>query len=536
MARTLPTEKETTDTAFNRISLYILLAAGLLLRLRLAWSTFLNPDEALHYFLARQASLSLAYRASLTTAHPPLMILFLHYWSAMGNSEIFLRLPFVVAGTGFCWVMFLWVRQIADACAAWFAVALFLFLPPLISLSAEIRQYSFLLLFCALCLYFLERGLNENSSRKMVLSVVFLWLGLFTHYSALIFALAAGGYALSRILSSRFRFPLIMVWGVGQAVAVGICAFLYESQISPLRRAGVLSEIASTWLSSSIFHGGKTQVVSFAWSRSVRLFRYFFSNGTIGSLALLLFIFAIVGLAISNKNIRQHSRALALLLVLPFFIAFAAAIGGAYPYGGTRHDIILALFAIPAIAIALDQLPVVPGRSASIWAKAALVGCGLIIGNFFPTPTGPYIRPRDQRRELMQAAMNSLRSLPANSVIFTEDQGSVTLNYYLCAEPMALPFYSPAHEILKFRCGDNNLLVATGTPGGFDRAEFSRQLSEAWQAVPNSTELYLFQSGWINDKEQDWTDRLRQLGGDPQNFGRNILICRINQSEENAAK
>src|SRR6185437_1749538 len=83
---------------------FLFIAAGLFLRLRLAWLTFLNPDEALHYFFAHQPSLKLAYQASLSTAHPPLMILFLHYWSFLGRSEFFLRLPFVIAGTLFCWV------------------------------------------------------------------------------------------------------------------------------------------------------------------------------------------------------------------------------------------------------------------------------------------------------------------------------------------------------------------------------------------------------------------------------------------------
>src|SRR5207245_9282955 len=121
---------------------YLLLSAAcFFLRLRLAWLTFLNPDEALHYFLAHQASLKLAYQASLTTAHPPLMILFLHCWSLLGHPEFFLRLPFVIAGTLFCWVMFLWIRRVANGTAACFALAMFLFAPSLISLSAEIRQY-----------------------------------------------------------------------------------------------------------------------------------------------------------------------------------------------------------------------------------------------------------------------------------------------------------------------------------------------------------------------------------------------------------
>jgi hypothetical protein len=35
----------------------------------------------------------------------------------------------------------------------------------------------------------------------------------------------------------------------------------------------------------------------------------------------------------------------------------------------------------------------------------------------------------------------------------------------------------------------------------------------------------MFQSGWIDDKEDDWLAELRRLGGTPQNFGPNILVC-----------
>src|SRR6185437_11691663 len=167
---TAPSQEPTSRHA--QAAMLAMLGAGLLLRLRLAWLTFLNPDEALHYYLAHQSSIKLAYEASLTTAHPPLMILLLHLWSVLGSSEFFLRIPFVLAGTLLCWAMFLWMRRVAAASAAWYTLALFLFLPSLISLSAEIRQYAFLLFFCAGALYFLERAIAQSSAPSMILSGV----------------------------------------------------------------------------------------------------------------------------------------------------------------------------------------------------------------------------------------------------------------------------------------------------------------------------------------------------------------------------
>src|ERR1700719_4417526 len=79
---------------------------GFLARLWTASGTFLNPDEALHFRLANQPSLALSYKASLTAAHPPLYILLLHFWRVLGVSELWLRLPSVLAGTVFCWIFY----------------------------------------------------------------------------------------------------------------------------------------------------------------------------------------------------------------------------------------------------------------------------------------------------------------------------------------------------------------------------------------------------------------------------------------------
>lgn len=508
---------------------FLLIAAGLGLRLRPAWLTFLNPDEALHYFLAHQPSLKLVYEASLTTAHPPLMILFLHYWSFLGHSEFFLRLPFVIAGTLFSWVMFLWIRRVASRTAACFSLAMFLFAPSLISLSAEIRQYSFLLLFCSCCLYWLERGLQNdspNSIRWIFLSAASLYLALLTHYSAMIFAAAVELYGLLSLLRKGRPAKLTAAWIIGNAGALAICLFLYESQISKLRKSGVSSEIAATWLRSSIFQPGQNRSLNFAWSNTLRLFRYFFSHGTIGVVGFVLFVFAIFVLIWINKGGEPElpKRLLAILLAAPFLITLFLAISGLYPYGGTRHDAMLLVFAIPAIAIGLDRLPLGwPGATIHP-VKPLLLASAMIICNFYPSPSGPYIRPHNQRRELMQQATNAIESLPPESVIFADAQGSMVLNYYLCGEAMPLPV-TPEKLLLKFRCGQYYLLTSMEAQTGFDRAAFPELLSRAMQENARETILYLFQSGWIDDKEEDWLIELRRLGGDPRNFGPNILVC-----------
>src|SRR5579864_3376710 len=80
------------DAHANRLSIMVF-AMSLMVRLGTAWGTFLNPDEALHYLIANQISWRMAYQASLTTAHPPLLICLLYFWRKLGSAELTLRLP-----------------------------------------------------------------------------------------------------------------------------------------------------------------------------------------------------------------------------------------------------------------------------------------------------------------------------------------------------------------------------------------------------------------------------------------------------------
>ena len=89
----------------------VVVAAGFAIRATIAAVGYLNPDEALHFLLANQPSVTIAYKASLTNAHPPLFFLLLYFWRLVGNSELALRLPSVVAGTAMLWVAFRWLGR-----------------------------------------------------------------------------------------------------------------------------------------------------------------------------------------------------------------------------------------------------------------------------------------------------------------------------------------------------------------------------------------------------------------------------------------
>lgn len=503
----------------------LMLCAGAAVRLYLAWQTFLNPDEALHYFVAAQPSFAAAYKASLTMAHPPLMILLLHAWSALGASELFMRLPFVAASLLFAWVMFLWTKQIAGETAGTFALAICLFLPSLISLSAEIRQYSLLLLFCAACLFWLDLGIEQNSIRWIATSFGALYLALLTHYSALIFAAAVGIYGFILLARPVATARLRAAWALGQIVALAICGLLFESQIAALRRSGVPSEIAGTWLRGSIFQSGQDHIFAFIVAKTIRLFRYFFSHGTIGILGLLLFLY---GASTLLRRGPRPSRALALLLLLPFLIALTTAIAGIYPYGGTRHDVLLVMFAIAGIAIGLDRLNLQKFRSRSRGAKCVVLAAGLLVCNAFPSPTGPTIRPRNQSRGLMSEAMAFVHSLPSDSALLTDYQSGLVLGYYFCGKHADLPFGQNSDQVFRWQCGKHTVLTSLRSQQGINPPDLRATIQRARNSVSPEQTLWLFQTGWIEDKKQEWLSTLQDSGcADTHYFGPNIRICQI---------
>ncbi len=508
-----------------------LLALGLLLRCFNAWYRFLNADEALHYLLSLQSSFYATYRASLTTAHPPLLIIWLHYWGMLVHSEFFLRLPCVVAGTLFCWIMFCWLRRVTDPTTALFALTMLLFSPALLQLSVELRQYSFLLLFCAASLYGLERAITEDSLPSLFASAIALYLALLTHYSSLIFAMALDVYALIRFSKSRVNGTFMVCWAGVQVLGVVLVSFLYASHISRIRVSGLAASITDTYLSRSVLHPGQ-HWLWFVGRSNLRLFHYFFSQGAIGVAALLLFVCGIVLLlrdsSSTDASRKPSGRQLGFLFCFPLIINCGLALFRLYPYGGTRHNSYLAIFVISAIAVACARWE----RVRTLWKFVALL-LVLTVCNLFPAPIDQYIRLRDQNRKLMMDAVAELRSLPPGSTIFTDDQGGLLLSYYLCSNKVAQIEQSPFQPFMRSRCGEHSVISIDPDLWIFKAATFPHTLQRARQTydLAPGTRLWLFQSGWFVDKEFALREELKQFGcSAPQEFGRNMFLCAIKVS------
>src|SRR5262249_835720 len=269
--------------------MYSLLAIGFLVRLWHATGTYLNPDEALHFFVANKVTWWETYQASLNVSHPPLLIFLLRVWRVLGTSELMLRLPSIIAGIVFCWFAYRWLRMLFDEAVVWVAFTFLVFLPSTIDLSTEVRQYALFLAFAMGSAYFLERALRDNSASAMLASGAFLWFALFSHFSAFLFAAALGIYAILRMIQQRPNWKFVAVWELGQVVGLGICYWLYVTQISVLGHAYGGTNATKGWmgnyyLGNSYYIPGKINPLLFVFARTGGVFQYIFRQSAVGDL------------------------------------------------------------------------------------------------------------------------------------------------------------------------------------------------------------------------------------------------------------
>lgn len=493
-----------------------LLAAGVAIRSLYAGFLFLNADEILHYLISIQPSFMATYRATLTMAHPPLLILFLHYWGLLGHSELFLRLPSVVLGAAFCGLVFLWLRGIAGAKTALTAFALLLFSPALIDLSAEIRQYDLLLFFCAASCFFFDRSIQKKSASAMVASQLSLYLAILSHYSAFFFAASLGLYALLRLRSARPGGKIATIWLAGQGLALSLAAFLYKTQIAPVRAAGLLGGITSSYVSKSVLRPGQSPL-GFFFGANIRFFHYLFNQQAVGIIALAFFVYGVILLLRNKVQLRAAPPwQLGLFLLSPFILNLTAAFLGFYPYGGTRHSSYLSFFAMCGIAIGIAHID-----KRFSWLTPAILAVILIASEPFPAPTGQYIHPGNQTRSKMSAAMQYLqKSVPAGSTILTDHQGGLALSYYLCHAKVAESEW-PFQDSIESRCGEYKIISLREWL--FDGKDIQR---EAQELKTDPASLWFFQAGWGVDNEPEVRANLKSLGCEsPREFGQNILAC-----------
>ena len=516
--------------AHSNLGAMLVLLAAFLVRLRAASGTFLNPDEALHYLLANQSSWRMAYNASLTNAHPPLLTLVLFLWRSVGTSEFVLRLPSVIAGTAFCWIFFKWLTRMFGPVTGFVGLILVSFLPPMIALSAEVRQYALLLFFLVSAAYLLERALAENSAAMMLLSAISLCLAILSHYSAILFAAALGLYSLHRLIARRSSAQVQAAWVMGQAGAFGLIVSLYVSHISKLKGDYAAGTI-NGWLANSFFRPGHDNPLLFAIARTGGVFQYVFGQLAVGDIAFLAFIVG-VGLLwrenVTPEGSAVTTRQIDALLVLPFVVAAGASIARIYPYGGTRHSAFLIMFAVAGVSFLLAKL--VKQRITRGIALAILI---VAVCTAFGKPHRPYMLREDQSRTQMVRAMGFIHAqIPQSDLIFVDYQTRLLLGYYLFPE-QPVSFSAPVGSLEEFQCNGYQVFAAGPDLYIFTAENFVSRWHQLLKSVPlkSGQSVWVIQAGWEVDLAQDLQSRRSELAViNPQSFGRDITIFKLSRA------
>jgi 4-amino-4-deoxy-L-arabinose transferase-like glycosyltransferase len=515
---------ETWLERHSNLSAVLVLIVGAGIRLRAASGTFLNPDEALHYLLAHQASWRLAYQASLTNAHPPLLTLVLYFWRAVGSSELWLRLPSVIAGTAFCWIFFKWLARVLGLAAGFIGLILAVFLPPLIDLSAEVRQYALLLFFLASAAYLLERAFAEDSAARMLLSAISVSLAILSHYSALLFAAAIAVYSLLRLSARHPSARVVAAWVMGQTGALGIAAALYVTHISKLK-GDYAAGTVNGWLANSFFRPGHDNPLLFVIARTGGVFQYIFGQLAVGDVAFLAFLAGVILVCrerVFPGGAAIDSRQAGVLLVLPFAFGAGASMARLYPYGGTRHSAFLIMFALAGVSFLLAKL--VKQRSVRGIALALVV---IAVCSGFGRPHRPYMLREDQSRRQMVRALGFLHArIPQSDVIFVDYQTRLLLGYYLCPEQL-VSFAAPAGSLEEFECAGYHVVSAGPDLYIFHAENFLPRWDQLLRSarLASGQVVWVMQAGWEVELAHEIQSRFagfRELN--PQSFATNITI------------
>ena len=427
-----------------------IIAAGLALRLHLALITYLNPDEAMHALLSF-GTWSEVLRQSLLVTHPPLLILITHSVLSVSQSELALRLVPVLAGSVFPILAFLWLRRIAGPMAAMMALFLLTMAPQTISVSAQLRSYTLAFLFLCASLLLLDWALAGDRWWKMALFNLALWGCIVSDYSMAWFVGSVAIYALMRLGPSSPQVKA--VWAAGQILSFALYVAFLKIQVQALRAA----HDDAGWLDGAFPASGELLV--FAVANTVKQFAYLMASIPLGVAALVGFAISMFSLWTGRTRIEpRRARSLAALLTIPFLLGIAGAFAHVFPYGRSRHTLVLGFFIAIGVSIFVGMLP----RRVSL----AILCVALLL-----TPLWLWkgdVDPMDlasgrNRKVLLTAAIDYMRAtIPPNTTIFTEGETALILTYYLGPHPRV---FFPTSSLL------------FPNSGGF----FERPLGAAWR-------------------------------------------------------
>jgi Dolichyl-phosphate-mannose-protein mannosyltransferase len=496
-----------TDTHLDWV-MWLVTVGGLYVRIQHASGTYLNADETQIMFPPLQDGLAAVYSGGLVFPYGPLANFLLHFMTFFGSSELYFRMPSILAGALLAFVGYKWVSETFGKSAGLITGCLLAFAPPLVNLSAQVRHYSIHALFIACSLYCLERAVREQSRKWMRYFGVSIFLAILTMYMSIWYLMAIGTYAGLRMAHKELSGALVRQWIKIHVAAAGLLIAAYTTHLYKLRGSEGERLARDGWLRPSYFHPESQTLIDFLWHATEYLFAYVFANKTLGAILIIVFL-AGIGLILLNKTGVPGNRRMALLsLVMPLVVTATAGALGIYPYGGSRHDAFLAIFVIAGVAVTLAA-----ALRNRVLVTLLVTLC--LVPTWLQSAEPHYLDdlPAVSKVDQMRHALAFLSSrIPRPAVLLVDEIGATTLNYYLC-HGRTKDWQTVAPEIVTYRCGRYRLLATdtwTAPP-----STFARTLAAAQAAMPHTfvDPVWVFTESLVLTKDETRSDEFKGVFG-----------------------
>jgi len=402
----------------------LLTVAALALRAYYAQLFYLNPDEAM------QVSAATAGNA-VAFHHPPLLYWVLWLTSLAGEQPWWLRLPSVLAGGVLPALVAVWLRRHVHTVTAWGLATLVAVLPNFVFLTMQIRGYAIALAAIVAAMIALDKAFDTLSRRWLLWHFAFLYVAILSEFMSVWAAIGLGCYAL---MHPSIR-PHFRVWAAGQVVALALYGALYVSVVVPIAGERRTETLIQAYLAGA-FPARAQNLFFFAATGIFKQFVYLAGGIPAGAIAF--------GLAVLGIGVWLWRRDPRTFLCLMPFVAIVGAVERVYPFGRSRHTVIIGVICLLAIGASIDRLA--RRFPFARWAvPLALLATGLAfpMAEFHNIPTNHW---KAERLTLLDQALRE--KIPAGATVIADRETYRLFEFY----------YVPRSERL-YRRGQSKLIA-----------------------------------------------------------------------------
>lgn len=443
------------------------------LALRLISSRSLWLDEATSVAQARMSFGGMLEALQASDVHPPLhdalLWLIVH---AIGDSELIVRFPSLVAGVALVPAAFLAGRELWDRRAGLVAAALTTVAPFAVWYAQEARMYALFLLFATLALYGQARATRRGDRTGWIVYVVATGLLVWTHYFALLFVgvqqlgFVAAGLA-RRTPDWRGNLRRARPWAVSTAAVGLICVpllLLARAQFAANEASGRGFAGNDGQLRTSLDGGREIPDAYDVLTNAVWGMLGYHSSDTMAQLTSLWPVLILGALLVLGRGRGASGRLLVALVVLPAVALFA--IGQIKPF---LFEIRYAAGTVPVMLLlaARGLTAWIPGRTLVV-ALTAVACAGLLAAT-----TDQQLSRTNPRLYDFEGAISRIeaQSAPGDVLLYEPEYLDDLVGYYgdgLRTQPLSrgVPKVEPGTRIFLLASFNEQPDVAERTAAG----------------------------------------------------------------------